>query len=45
MIMGATENKHLMQRIFTEFAQGNPDLFLASMAEDFRWTIIGTTKF
>ena len=43
--MSATENKHLMQRIFAEFAKGNPDLFLASMAEDFRWTIIGTTKF
>jgi uncharacterized protein len=45
MMMGAPENKHLMQRIFAEFAKGNPELFLASMAEDFRWTIMGTTKF
>ena len=37
--MGATENKHLMQRIFAAFATGNPELFLASMAEDFRWTM------
>jgi ketosteroid isomerase-like protein len=45
MIMGAAENKQLMQRIFAEFAKGNPELFLANMADDFRWTIIGTTKF
>ena len=43
--MGAAENKQLMQRIFAEFAKGNPELFLANMADDFRWTIIGTTKF
>ena len=45
MTMGATENKDLMQRIYAEFAKGNPELFLASIAEDFRWTIMGTTKF
>jgi len=43
--MGATENKDLMQRIYAEFAKGNPELFLTSIAEGFRWTIMGTTKF
>ena len=43
--MGATANKDLLQRIYAEFAKGNPELFLASIAEDFRWTIMGTTTF
>ena len=43
--MGAAENKQLMQHIFVAFAQGNPAPFLEHMAEDFRWTVIGTTKF
>jgi ketosteroid isomerase-like protein len=45
MSMGAAENKQIMQHIFAAFAQGNPEPFLEHMAEDFRWTIIGTTKF
>jgi ketosteroid isomerase-like protein len=43
--MGAAENKQLMQHIFGEFDKGNPEPFLANMADDIRWTIIGTTKF
>ena len=43
--MGTAENKQLMQHIFAEFAKGNPEPFLEHMADDIRWTIIGTTKF
>jgi uncharacterized protein len=42
--MGASENKHLMQQIFEEMSKGNSELFVASMADDFRWTVTGTTK-
>ncbi len=42
--MGAAENKQLMQRIFEELSKGNSDPLVASMAEDFRWTVTGTTK-
>jgi uncharacterized protein len=42
--MGATENKQLMHQIFEELSKGNSDLFVASMADDFRWTVTGTTK-
>jgi uncharacterized protein len=42
--MGAKENKQLLQHIFAELAQGNGKPFVESWAEDFSWTIIGTTK-
>lgn len=42
--MGAAENKQLMQDIFAEMAKGNGKLFVDSMADDFRWTIAGATK-
>jgi ketosteroid isomerase-like protein len=42
--MGARENKQLMQQIFEELSKGNPEPFVASMADDFRWTVSGTTK-
>ena len=42
--MGATENKQLMQHIFAEMAQGNSEPLVASMADDFSWTVSGTTK-
>jgi ketosteroid isomerase-like protein len=38
------ENKQLVQNIFAELAQGNPSLLFDSMAEDFRWTVSGNTK-
>jgi len=41
--MGASENKQQMRRIFDEMAKGNGDLFIASMADDVRWTVSGTT--
>jgi ketosteroid isomerase-like protein len=42
--MGAKENKQLVQQIFEELSKGNPELLVASMADDFRWTVTGSTK-
>lgn len=42
--MSATENKQLLQQIFAGLAENNARPFVASMAEDFRWTVTGTTK-
>ena len=41
--MTASENKQLMQEIFSELAKGNGKPFVDCMAEDFCWTITGTT--
>jgi len=42
--MGAVENKRLMQDIFAELSKGNSRPFVESMADDFCWTVTGTTK-
>ena len=42
--MGVAENKQLMQQIFEELSKGNSEPFVASMADDFRWPVTGTTK-
>jgi ketosteroid isomerase-like protein len=42
--MCAAENKRLMQHIFAELSKGNGKAFRDSLAEDFRWTLTGTTK-
>ena len=42
--MSAAENKKLMQHIFSALAKGNPQPFVESMADEFSWTITGTTK-
>jgi ketosteroid isomerase-like protein len=42
--MGAAENKRLVQQIFSEMAGGNGKPFIDSWADDFSWTIIGSTK-
>lgn len=42
--MSATENKELMRQIFSELAKGNSQPFVESMADEFSWTITGTTK-
>ena len=42
--MTTLENKQLVQTIFANLAQGNPKLLFDSMAEDFRWTVSGNTK-
>lgn len=42
--MGAAENKQLMKSICDELARGNSRPFIESMADDFCWTVTGTTK-
>jgi uncharacterized protein len=42
-VLTAHTNKQLMQQIFTELARGNGRPFVEHMADDFSWTIIGST--
>jgi ketosteroid isomerase-like protein len=42
--MAAIENKQFIQNIFTELAQGNSRPLVEAMADDFRWTVTGSTK-
>ena len=42
--MSAAENKRFMQEIFSELAAGKAERFSEAMAEDFSWTIIGSTE-
>lgn len=44
-IMGATENKELIRNMFAELSKGNGQAFLDTMADNVRFTIIGTSKF
>ncbi|MCM6775356.1 nuclear transport factor 2 family protein [Nocardia sp. CDC159] len=41
--MGAENYKQLMQTVFAELAQGRPARLFEIMADDCRWTVIGTT--
>ncbi len=41
--MSAAANKQLMQQVFAELAKGNGKPFVDAMADDFCWTITGTT--
>ena len=41
--MTTAENKALLQNIFAELAKGNPRPFVDAMADDFAWTVTGTT--
>jgi uncharacterized protein len=43
MQMSAAENQGLMQDIFSELSKGNGKPFVESLADDFCWTITGTT--
>ncbi len=43
--MGAAENKKLVQDMFAELSKGNAEAFLGNMADDVRFTIIGSTKY
>ena len=42
-IVNASDNKRIMQEVFEQLAQGNGKPFGELMAEDFCWTITGTT--
>jgi ketosteroid isomerase-like protein len=37
-------NKQLMQRIFSELSKGDSGALIESMADDFVWTVTGSTK-
>lgn len=41
--MAAAENKELLRHAFTEISKGDGEPFLDLLADDVRWTIIGTT--
>lgn len=43
--MGAAENKEMIRNMFAELSKGNADAFLGGMADNVRFTIIGSTKF
>ena len=43
--MDPAENKQLMRSVYAELAIGNSQPLLETLAEDIRWTVIGTTKF
>ena len=42
--MDASENKRLLQHIFTELSKGNAKPLVESMDDDFHWTVTGNTK-
>lgn len=42
--MSDVSNKQIMQEIFSALSKGDPQLFVESMADDFRWTVAGATK-
>jgi ketosteroid isomerase-like protein len=42
--MSATDNKRLMQNIFSELSEGNLGPLVEAMAEDVQWTWMGTTR-
>jgi uncharacterized protein len=42
--MSSSDNKRLMQDVFTDMARGNLQPFFDAMAEDMRWTWMGTGR-
>ena len=42
-LVSAAENKQLMQSVFAELANGNGQPFMDALADDVRWTVIGTS--
>ncbi|GAB3711071.1 nuclear transport factor 2 family protein [Spirosoma flavus] len=40
--MSATENKQLMERIFSELSKGNDQLFFEAMDQDMQWRWMGS---
>jgi uncharacterized protein len=43
--MSASENKELIRNMFVELSKGNAEAFLGSLADNVRFTVIGTTKY
>ena len=42
--MSVADNKRLLETIFSQLALGNSRPFVEAMADDFSWTVTGTTK-
>jgi uncharacterized protein len=42
--VSAADNKQLMQRVFAELANGNGQPFMDALANDARWTVIGSSS-
>lgn len=42
--MSTAGNKQLLEHIFSELAKGNAMPLVESMADDFNWTVTGSTK-
>ncbi|HKT52727.1 MAG TPA: nuclear transport factor 2 family protein [Candidatus Angelobacter sp.] len=42
--MSVADNKRLLEKIFSELAVGNSRFFVDAMADDFSWTVTGTTR-
>ena len=42
--MAVAENKRLLQHVFAELAKGNSAPFVEAMADDFTWTMPGSTS-
>lgn len=43
--MSAAENKKFIQRVYAELSSGVTESFIENLADNIRWTVIGTTKF
>ena len=43
--MSAVDNKKVVETMFAELSRGNPEGYLAGLADDVKFTIIGKTKF
>jgi hypothetical protein len=43
--MAAAENKELIRSMFAELSKGNGEAFLNTLADNVRFTIIGTSKY
>ena len=43
--MSAAENKKVIETMFAELSRGNVEGYLTGLADDVRFTIIGTTKY
>jgi ketosteroid isomerase-like protein len=42
--MSVADNKRLLETIFSQLALGNSRPFVEAMADEFSWTVTGTTK-
>lgn len=42
--MSTSENKQLLQNIFSEISHGDARPFIEGLADDVRWTLIGSTN-